>query len=355
MKNIRSAVDAILSGDSPGGLKVPAKSLERQDKDALQLSKSKVYEVAVVSTMSSGKSTFINSLIGSNLLPSQNQACTSRTTAVLDNDNAVSPTLHLLFSNGKYDCFNDCSAEQIASVLHGKEEVISDIIIECSIPGIRNIKRSLLIVDTPGVNNSAAPSHEKITLEFLRSMSSGLIAYVINAEQIATSDDARTLKSVQAVIEKNPSLQLIFILNKADALDPEKEPIETVVSNCLRYLNDNGIASPSIFPVSSDAAMLLKMAASGARLSKAEAARANQYYEKFRPPDLRLSSFAYLPGQDDLRKEVSLGKRQYPLRDILSSLENTGIPAVEREIEKRIIDRLGSKAPKVRKPNQKRK
>ncbi len=38
----------------------------------------KVYPTLVVSTMSSGKSTLINAIVGSELLPSMNRACTAR-------------------------------------------------------------------------------------------------------------------------------------------------------------------------------------------------------------------------------------------------------------------------------------
>lgn len=46
----------------------------------------KVYPTLVVSTMSSGKSTLINAIVGSELLPSMNRACTARAVAILDND-----------------------------------------------------------------------------------------------------------------------------------------------------------------------------------------------------------------------------------------------------------------------------
>ena len=45
-----------------------------------------IFKVCVVATMSSGKSTFINSIIGEEIMPEKNEACTARTMAVLDND-----------------------------------------------------------------------------------------------------------------------------------------------------------------------------------------------------------------------------------------------------------------------------
>lgn len=44
------------------------------------------YHVAICATMSAGKSTFINSLLGSDYIPSGNEACTAKITSIADND-----------------------------------------------------------------------------------------------------------------------------------------------------------------------------------------------------------------------------------------------------------------------------
>ena len=45
------------------------------------------YNVAVCATMSAGKSTFINAMLGSDYIPSKNEACTAKITTIRDNDN----------------------------------------------------------------------------------------------------------------------------------------------------------------------------------------------------------------------------------------------------------------------------
>lgn len=40
-----------------------------------------IFKVCIVATMSSGKSTFINSIIGDEIMPEKNEACTARTMA----------------------------------------------------------------------------------------------------------------------------------------------------------------------------------------------------------------------------------------------------------------------------------
>ncbi len=45
-----------------------------------------IFPVNVIATMSSGKSTLINALLGRNLMPSKNEACTATITEILDMD-----------------------------------------------------------------------------------------------------------------------------------------------------------------------------------------------------------------------------------------------------------------------------
>lgn len=169
----------------------------------LLYAKSKVFETAVISTMSSGKSTLINSFIGKDLLPARHQVCTARTAAVLDNDFTQAVTGHILFSDGQYEQILNCDAGQISECLEHKSSGLADIIIECSIPGIRNIGKAVLITDTPGVNNSADPIHAKITEAHIEGMSSGLIVYVLNAAQLGTRDDLALLYSVKQTLDRN--------------------------------------------------------------------------------------------------------------------------------------------------------
>lgn len=59
-----------------------------------------IFKVCVVATMSSGKSTFINSIIGEEIMPEKNEACTARTMSVLDNDSAITKKAHIIRKNG---------------------------------------------------------------------------------------------------------------------------------------------------------------------------------------------------------------------------------------------------------------
>lgn len=70
--------------------------------EKLNISMNRVYPTLVVSTMSSGKSTLINALVGTELLPSMNRACTARAVAIMDNDLKTQFEIHAADKNGNY-------------------------------------------------------------------------------------------------------------------------------------------------------------------------------------------------------------------------------------------------------------
>ena len=65
----------------------PFETLKQEDViSAFNLAKSKEFEVNVVATMSAGKSTLINALLGKKLMPATQEACTATITKIHDND-----------------------------------------------------------------------------------------------------------------------------------------------------------------------------------------------------------------------------------------------------------------------------
>ncbi|MTP16204.1 hypothetical protein GMB60_10900, partial [Turicibacter sanguinis] len=60
---------------------------DEQIQKAFNQAKSDEFEVCVVATMSAGKSTLINAMLGANLMPSSCEACTAIITRIKDNDN----------------------------------------------------------------------------------------------------------------------------------------------------------------------------------------------------------------------------------------------------------------------------
>ena len=205
--------------------------------ERLNFSINRVYPTLVVSTMSSGKSTLINALVGKDLLPSRNRACTAKAVAILDNDRKSQFEIHAVDNNGKYSLIKKATKKDIADFNQTND--VSEMIIEGEIKGIKNSKKSLLIVDTPGINNSMDSSHEMVTKEVLDEYPEGLILYVINAQQIGTYDDSSFLTFIAGKLKESPRFKIIFAINKMDLIDPDKENPDELVKNCKEYIEEN--------------------------------------------------------------------------------------------------------------------
>lgn len=314
------------------------KAAVKQLRQQLKLTPKKVFEVVVFSTMSSGKSTFINALIGSELLPARNEACTSRTIAIWDNDKVQKPVLHIERGLGNRQKIRNCTQESVAAATSENTDAITDIVIETNILGIRNIKKSLLIVDTPGVNNCFDLEHTVITKEYLQAHNPDLLIYVVNAAQIGTNDAVKSLAYLKTVCEQNPQTQILFVMNKADVLDDELQPIEDTIAYCRMSLIECGFQTERILLVSSDAALLFKKVMQEQTLDRSEQRRFQMYYDYFAPSSTNLASYGnYRYPLTKSTVQASDGKT-YRWANLVAALENSGLPEIERTIENCLLN-----------------
>lgn len=218
-----------------------------------------VFPVHVIATMSSGKSTLINALLGKKLMPSKNEACTATITEILDIDD---PT----FAAVVYDEDNVVIQEvpqltyDIMSELNDNANVCR-ISAEGDIPFLDSRSTALMLVDTPGPNNAQNQAHKNTTYRAINNDSNNLILYVLNGTQLSTNDDAALLHYVADQIKKGGKQvrdRFLFVINKMDDFNPETESIEKAVSSAKKYLASFGIEDPQLFPCSAFAALQLK-------------------------------------------------------------------------------------------------
>lgn len=218
-----------------------------------------IFPVNVIATMSSGKSTLINALLGKTLMPSKNEACTATITEILDADN---PAFTAVAYNEDGDELQKVSVltYEIMSELNDNAEVYS-IYAEGDIPFLDSKSTALMLVDTPGPNNAQNQAHKNTTYRAINKDSNNLILYVLNGTQLSTNDDAALLHYVADQIKKGGKQvrdRFLFVINKMDGFNPETESIENAILSARRYLASFGIEDPQIFPCSAFAALQLK-------------------------------------------------------------------------------------------------
>ena len=238
----------------------PFEELKRQDVvRAFELASSSDFEVNVVATMSAGKSTLINALLNKKLMPAKQEACTATITEIKDNDT---------------DCFNaivyDRQEENIGSYKNitysmmeelNSDHNVSKIRIEGNIPFVSSNDVSLVLVDTPGPNNSRDPKHKAATYRMISESSKPLVLYIMNATQLAVDDDNNLLSYVAESMKvggKQSRDRFIFVVNKLDTFNMAEDSVVATLNKVRDYLSDNGIENPNIYPTSALTALNIR-------------------------------------------------------------------------------------------------
>lgn len=218
-----------------------------------------VFPINVIATMSSGKSTLINALLEKKLMPSKNEACTATITEILDNDRELFEAVVYdqegavlrEVSNLTYDIMNELNDNSDVHKISAKG----------NIPFLDAKSTALMLVDTPGPNNSQNQAHMDTTYRTINNDSNNLILYVLNGTQLSTTDDASLLEYVAKQIKKGGKQvrdRFLFVINKMDGFNPEEEDIGKAIKAAKAYLGTYGIEDPQIFPCSAFTALNIR-------------------------------------------------------------------------------------------------
>lgn len=226
---------------------------------AFNMAKSSDFEVNVVATMSAGKSTLINALLRQKLMPAKQEACTATITEIKDNDGSC-------FMAKVYDADGNLIQTHpelsfdIMDTLNSNPEV-SKIRVEGNIPFVSSEDVALVLVDTPGPNNSRDPEHKAATYRMLSESSKTVVLYILNATQLAVNDDYNLLSHVadsMRVGGKQSRDRFIFVVNKLDDFKKGEDSIEAAITKVRDYLRDNGIENANIYPASALTALNIR-------------------------------------------------------------------------------------------------
>lgn len=249
---IQEIFDAIQKG--------PFEELKQPDVvRSFELAKSSDFEVNVVATMSAGKSTLINSLLAQRLMPAKQEACTATITEIKDND-ADHFSAEVFDKNGNQIEAHKKLTYEIMEKLNSNPDV-SKIKVKGNIPFVTADDVALVLVDTPGPNNSRDPEHRAATYRMLSESSKTVVLYIMNATQLAVDDDNNLLSKVaesMSVGGKQSRDRFIFVVNKLDDFKKGEDSIDAALQKVKDYLADNGIENPNIFPASALTALNIR-------------------------------------------------------------------------------------------------
>jgi hypothetical protein len=153
-----------------------------------------------------------------------------------------------------------------------------------------------------------------------------------------TTDFSDALHSLKKVLDKGEQISLLFIVNKADEIDPEKENLAAMIVSAKDALEKEGFLNPVVIPVSSRAAWLLKKALKGetewTQKEKTDFALFMSLFgdsgENFCKMAIGFSCDPVIAGNTNAGDGIlSVGTKSYSVMAVQKALVNTGIPAVE--------------------------
>lgn len=309
-----------------------------------------IFDVFVVATMSSGKSTFINAMLGCDLLPAQTEATTAAIAEIIHNPNLSQGVFKAARKNsdGEYldqnvtlDVSRTETADAARALLSQWNKEIDDKSIELNkrtatihlegrLVGINiptNLK--LRLSDTPGPNNSNELKHAEITFKKIKDTQGNnpLIIYLLNGAIPQTTDENQLLVNIANEMDGKGRLasdRFIFLLNRMDAYFSDNETISSTIENAKNYLRKHQITEPKIYPIIAKLAKLSRIK----ELNK-------QLLGKYDNMDLNVLDMKILcEDTNDLTQYMLLNPKQ---KTYLASIEDSaikrsGVPAVEMVI-----------------------
>lgn len=305
--------------------------------NAFQHAKSKDFEVCVVATMSAGKSTLINSMLRTKLMPSKQEACTAIITKIKDTSSDGDSWQAEVYNkeNRMIESHQELSYSTMER-LNGDENV-SVIKINGNIPFVSAEDVSLVLIDTPGPNNSRDPEHKKVQSEFLSKSSKSLVLYIMEGT-FGSDDDNNLLSRVAESMEvggKQSKDRFIFVVNKMDDRKKEDGDTEQTLERIRAYLKKHGIANPNLFPAAALPALNIRLIAGGAEVDEDTLDETEMKVRKLNRKSneaLHFERYASLPSS--VRGEINrqLDEAQETGDNNKEALIHTGVVSIEAAI-----------------------
>lgn len=313
--------------------KGPFEELKSQDiVNAFQNAKSSDFEVCVVATMSAGKSTLINAMLGDKLMPSKQEACTAIITRIKDNEKASRWKAEVYDKeNHHLATYNNVSYDLMGKL--NNDENVSEIHMTGNIPFVSAEDTSLVLIDTPGPNNARNPDHRRVQNEFLSKSSKSLVLYIMEGT-FGNDDDNRLLDQVASSMQvggKQSKDRFLFVINKMDDRRKEDGEITDTLGRIRAYLKEHGIENPNLFPAAALPALNIRMMQRSADLDDDTLDETEMKVRKLNR-SLHFDDYATLPAsvKKEIRNDLEEAEKENDKNN--TALIHTGIVSVEAAI-----------------------
>lgn len=282
---------------SNGGDKLPD-VLRRHRRTSQNFINKKIKRVLIVATMSAGKSTLVNALVGHKIDQVRSTACTS--------------IIHHIYNKPTHEGAIAELGERKFIYTTDYSLLLSENIDYIGINFNSSLSKCrICILDTPGVNYNRDKSHGELSKRIISDNNYDLLVIVLNARQLAIDDEMDLIEFVG----KQCKQKIIGVLNQCDAFKPSQDSIDIALKTSVSMFIDSGIKNPLVIPISAQAAYLSRQARElGNKMDEDEKFEFQQISKRLLNPYYNLPS--YLPGVPNSVQPEDI-------------LERSGIPYLE--------------------------
>ena len=279
-------------------------------------------DIFFTATMSAGKSTLINSIVGNNLSGTKKAACTS-----------VVIKVHSIPIRGELYSISHGSKQHYFQNLNDVQQLVKEEKEDFEITGYFNSILSsgrFTLIDTPGVDSILYPEHRTITRNALTKHEIETLVYVIPVETYGSDRDVSHLTFIKRKVSYD---RIIFVINMMDTIDEEDDSIDDIITDVKEHLENLGFDNPQVYPVSAKAGLKLKQYLVGKKLTNDELDTARDYCQLFQKKEYGLAKY-YCPITDE-EKNILTRKIYKNFSDSYwEAFINTGIPGLENILYK---------------------
>ena len=286
-------------------------------------------KVLFTASMSAGKSTLINALIGKKITRTQSEACTGKIHYIYNKPYEDD------FTAKWEDAFNMNVSEDQLMNYDGNNDTVR---VWTYFRSFLSDKFSWCLIDTPGVNFSLNSEHMNITHKAIEQEAWDYLVYIINGEYPGTNDDKNHLEYIFRHVTDS---KIIFVLNKLDRYSAKDDSIPDAVTKLRNDLEKIGFKNPIICPISAYTAMLAKKCIFKTEFNSDEADEFDFLRRKFLKAEYDLSNYSaeliYSTGltETDKTRRFNIPKRFLERKNPLESdcyqlLINSGLFGFEK-------------------------
>lgn len=307
------------------------------------------YVVSVIAAMKAGKSTTFNALIGRDLLPNENEPCTTAITEI-KHSNKRSEYIEKIYNDGSVEKITAQNGKTLEEQFHEdvrssrKDNGVSNIkkyYVETPIKSIegssyRELVQNFILVDTPGSNEASTGDFDvsilqKIALEQLRN--SDALIMLLDYQNYKSDVNARILKDIfenREDLSKDQE-KVYFLVNKIDAMTSKDGTVEQVVENVKKLIRQYTpiIKEPKVFPLSAKQACLARTVITGNATEEMKEEMTNNYGSEYRMKQtINGKEYTIIPNPEDFAEPL---------------LEKSKITIIEKHIIENMFNRASEK------------